>query len=80
MKHINRPLPVCPNKSQIAHHFGYRDVHHFFTKQFFTQILPNCRCSYEEIRWAKRLPPDVARQLYREHEIVYLKTIEENLA
>ncbi len=80
MKYINHTLPVCPNKSQIAHHFGYRDVHHFFTKHFFTQVLPDCRCSYEDIRWAKRLPPDIAQELYHKYQIAYLKSIEENLA
>ena len=77
MNVIKDQLPVCPNKRQIAHHFGYRDVTFFFRRHFFNRILPDCGYTYDQMRYEKRLPADLAQKLYLKYQINRLKDIGE---
>ncbi len=64
-----------PLKSEIAHHFGYSYVYHFWREVFFDKIMPESRYNYDSIRSVRRIPADLARELYNKYEIYHLRRL-----
>ena len=66
-------LPQMPTKGEIARHFQYKNVNHFFKNVLFKIILPDSEFNYNKIKQLRRLPPKLAIEIYTRYKIQELK-------
>ena len=62
-------LPLTPYKYQIAQHFGFSNSYYFWKYFFFTTVLPETSFTYEAIKHKRKIPPQLAQEIYRAYGI-----------